>query len=171
MKITRVIWLRNIIDKLLWKHNVTTDEVEEIFGQAPRYRYIETGDVEAEIFSRHGANGKRALSDRVLCSQAHGPSADYQCPRHDKAGKKSVCEKVRESAIQYQNISRVWMMPPRSGTAMIWLIIGTRPAKQALRLTYSGEFFLPRWNQNWRRNWLSAPIKKAYQLKRWSTSG
>ena len=48
MKITGVIWLRNIADKLLWKHNVTTDEVEEIFGQSPHYRYIETGDVEGE---------------------------------------------------------------------------------------------------------------------------
>ena len=48
MKITGVIWLRNVIDKLLWKHNVTTDEVEKVFAQSPRYRYIETGDVEGE---------------------------------------------------------------------------------------------------------------------------
>ena len=48
MKITGVIWPRNIIDKLLWKHNVTTEEVEEIFCGSPRYRYIETGDVEGE---------------------------------------------------------------------------------------------------------------------------
>ena len=48
MKITGVIWLRNVIDKLLWKHNVTTDEVEKVFDQSPRYRYIETGDIEGE---------------------------------------------------------------------------------------------------------------------------
>ena len=28
MKLKGIVWLRNVIDKLLWKHNVTTDEVE-----------------------------------------------------------------------------------------------------------------------------------------------
>lgn len=48
MKITGIIWLRDIVDKLSWKHNVTTDEVEEIFNYSPLYRFIETGDVEGE---------------------------------------------------------------------------------------------------------------------------
>ena len=48
MKINGVIWLRNVIDKLLWKHNVTTDEVEEVFNHSPRYRFLQKGDVEAE---------------------------------------------------------------------------------------------------------------------------
>lgn len=48
MKIDGVIWLRNVIDKLLWKHHVTTDEVEEVFSRSPRYRFLEEGDVEGE---------------------------------------------------------------------------------------------------------------------------
>jgi uncharacterized protein len=48
MKVTGVIWLRNVVDKLAWKHAVTTDEVEEIFGHTPRYRFIERGDVAGE---------------------------------------------------------------------------------------------------------------------------
>jgi uncharacterized DUF497 family protein len=48
MKINGVIWFRNVIDKLLWKHHVTTDEVEEVFGHLPRYRFLEEGDVEGE---------------------------------------------------------------------------------------------------------------------------
>ncbi|MBI4673091.1 MAG: BrnT family toxin [Chloroflexi bacterium] len=48
MKVTGIIWLRNVVDKLQWKHNVTTDEVEEVFNRSPRYRFIETGDVEGE---------------------------------------------------------------------------------------------------------------------------
>ncbi|HLG16724.1 MAG TPA: BrnT family toxin [Blastocatellia bacterium] len=48
MRITGVIWLRNVIDKLLAKHNVTTDEVEEVFSSMPRCRFIERGDVEGE---------------------------------------------------------------------------------------------------------------------------
>jgi hypothetical protein len=40
MKVNGVIWLRNTVDKLAWKHAVTTDEVEEIFNHAPRFRFI-----------------------------------------------------------------------------------------------------------------------------------
>lgn len=48
MKVTGIIWLRDVVDKLVWKHNVTTDEAEEIFDSTPRYRFIESGDVEGE---------------------------------------------------------------------------------------------------------------------------
>ncbi len=48
MKINGVVWLRNVIDKLLWKHHVTTDEVEEVFSRRPRYRFLEEGDVDGE---------------------------------------------------------------------------------------------------------------------------
>ena len=48
MKVTGIIWLRDVVDKLSWKHNVTTDEVEEIFTGSPRYRLVESGDVEGE---------------------------------------------------------------------------------------------------------------------------
>jgi uncharacterized protein len=48
MRITGIVWLRNVVDKLLWKHNVTTEEVEEIFERSPRYRMIERGDIEGE---------------------------------------------------------------------------------------------------------------------------
>jgi len=47
-KITGIIWLRDVIDKLLRKHNVTTDEVEQVFSRAPHYRFVETGDVAGE---------------------------------------------------------------------------------------------------------------------------
>lgn len=40
--------MRDVIDKLLWKHNVETDEVEEVFRRSPRYRFIERGDIEGE---------------------------------------------------------------------------------------------------------------------------
>lgn len=48
MKITGAIWLRSVVDKLAWKHNLTTDEVEEVFNGSPRYRFIEMGDVNGE---------------------------------------------------------------------------------------------------------------------------
>ena len=48
MKITGIIWLREVVDKLAWKHQVTTEEVEEALAMARRFRFIETGDVEGE---------------------------------------------------------------------------------------------------------------------------
>jgi hypothetical protein len=48
MKISGIIWLRDIVDKLSWKHNVATEEVEEVFAASPRYRYIKKGNVDGE---------------------------------------------------------------------------------------------------------------------------
>ena len=48
MRIAGIIWLREVVDKLAWKHHVTTDEVEEALAATPRFRFIETGDLEGE---------------------------------------------------------------------------------------------------------------------------
>lgn len=48
MKVAGIIWLRDVVDKLAWKHAVTTDEVEEVFNHTPHYRFVERGDVEGE---------------------------------------------------------------------------------------------------------------------------
>jgi uncharacterized DUF497 family protein len=42
------IWLPDIIDKLELKHRVLPEEVEEIFFNHPRYRFIEKGHVKGE---------------------------------------------------------------------------------------------------------------------------
>lgn len=43
MKISGLIWLAEIVDKLDWKHNVTQQEVREAFRRKPRYRFVEKG--------------------------------------------------------------------------------------------------------------------------------
>ena len=48
MRLTGIIWLREVVDKLAWKHQVTTGEVEEVLSVARRFRFIETGDVGGE---------------------------------------------------------------------------------------------------------------------------
>ena len=48
MNVSGIIWLRDIVDKLLWKHRVTPDEVVEVLYRTSRYRFIETGDVAGE---------------------------------------------------------------------------------------------------------------------------
>ena len=41
MNITGIIWLRDVVYKLWWKHKITTDEVEEVFANEPRYKFQE----------------------------------------------------------------------------------------------------------------------------------
>jgi uncharacterized protein len=41
--------LVGVVDKLAWKHAVTTDEMDQVFGHSGRrFRFIETGDIEGE---------------------------------------------------------------------------------------------------------------------------
>jgi hypothetical protein len=49
LKITGFIWLRDIVQKLLRKHSVTQEEVVEVFGNRPRFRFIEKGDRPAKM--------------------------------------------------------------------------------------------------------------------------
>ena len=44
MKIEGVIWLRDIVDKLAWKHQVDPDEVEEVLNNRPKIRFVEKGE-------------------------------------------------------------------------------------------------------------------------------
>ncbi len=43
MYIDDFIWLSDIINKLAVEHDVTQDEVEEVFFNRPRYRFVESG--------------------------------------------------------------------------------------------------------------------------------
>ena len=69
MKITGIIWLRSVVEKLLWKHGVTTDDVEEIFSRSPRYRFIETGDVKGEHL--YAALGQTAVGRYLIVFFIH----------------------------------------------------------------------------------------------------
>lgn len=48
MKIEGVIWLREIADKLAFKHNVETYEVEEVLNNKPKFRFVEKGERKGE---------------------------------------------------------------------------------------------------------------------------
>jgi len=57
VKITDVIWLRSVIDKLQWKHNVEIYEVEEVLNNRPHFRFIEKGQIEDEdLYTALGQN-------------------------------------------------------------------------------------------------------------------
>lgn len=48
MYIDDFVWLPSVVDKLEDKHGITQDEVEEVFFDDPRFRFVEKGRVEGE---------------------------------------------------------------------------------------------------------------------------
>jgi uncharacterized DUF497 family protein len=43
LKITRIIWLEDIVEKLQWKHNVGEQEVIEVLQNQPKFQRKEAG--------------------------------------------------------------------------------------------------------------------------------
>lgn len=43
-----MIWFRDIVDKLAFKHHVQTDEVEEVLNGKPKFRFVEKGERRGE---------------------------------------------------------------------------------------------------------------------------
>ena len=55
MYIDDFIWLPDVIEKLAVKHSVTQDEVEEVFSNRARYRFVESGHRPGEdVYSAMG---------------------------------------------------------------------------------------------------------------------
>ena len=48
MRVTEILWLQKIVDKIEVKHHLLKEEVEEIFANKPQYRFVEEGDVDGE---------------------------------------------------------------------------------------------------------------------------
>ncbi|MGQ0604419.1 MAG: BrnT family toxin [Anaerolineales bacterium] len=43
MNIEDFIWLEEIEDKIIWKHNLQLYEVEEVFFNGPQFQFVERG--------------------------------------------------------------------------------------------------------------------------------
>ena len=55
MFIDRFVWLPAIVAKLEVKHHVSQDEAEEVFFNAPRFRFVESGHRQGEdVYSACG---------------------------------------------------------------------------------------------------------------------
>jgi uncharacterized DUF497 family protein len=48
MRLDGIIWLRDIVDKLAFKHGVETYEVEEVLSNKPKIRFVEKGERKGE---------------------------------------------------------------------------------------------------------------------------
>ena len=55
MQIDEIVWLSQFVEKLASKHHVATMEVEEIFVNRPRFRFVAKGDRSGEdVYSAMG---------------------------------------------------------------------------------------------------------------------
>lgn len=43
MKIEQIIWIDDVVDKIIKKHNIQQSEVREVFSNKPYFRFIEKG--------------------------------------------------------------------------------------------------------------------------------
>lgn len=48
MRIDDIVWLPHFVDKLVWKHHVLPEEVEEVLFDNPMYRGVQKGHVPGE---------------------------------------------------------------------------------------------------------------------------
>ena len=64
MKITECLWIDKFVDKIIRKHNVYPEEVEEMFSKNPSIQRLEGGNVKGEdLFVSFGrTNTGRYLS-------------------------------------------------------------------------------------------------------------
>jgi hypothetical protein len=66
MKIERVVWLKEIVDKLARKHHVLPEEVEQALSSKPRFYLVQRGERAGEdVYMALGRPMQDAIS---LCS-------------------------------------------------------------------------------------------------------
>jgi hypothetical protein len=84
MRITGFIWIEEVLDKLLRKHDVQGQEVVEVFDGNPKFRFVEKGNREGETrLLGHGPNGRGKTYRRILRLQKGPPGFASVSPRHD----------------------------------------------------------------------------------------
>jgi hypothetical protein len=66
VKITGYIWHEDIVDKLIWKHQVGVEEVNEVFKTARASRDLKEGIDPAKIYTGLWDKQMRALPDSDL---------------------------------------------------------------------------------------------------------
>jgi uncharacterized DUF497 family protein len=55
MRISGIIWLWKIVEKIETKHRVTQNEIEQVFVSGPQYRFLEKGKIDGEnVYSAYG---------------------------------------------------------------------------------------------------------------------
>ena len=72
MIIEDFIWLPSVIEKIEVKHRVSQDEVEEVFFNSPRYRFVESGHQKGEDV--YSVGGQTDAGRYLIVFFIHKPS-------------------------------------------------------------------------------------------------
>lgn len=72
MYIDDFIWIPDIIEKLEVKHHVTQHEVEEVFFNHPKYRFVESGYRQGEDV--YSASGQTDANRYLIVFFIHKPN-------------------------------------------------------------------------------------------------
>lgn len=86
MRISKLIWLNAVADKLVQKHNVETYEVEEVFSNKPRFRYVQKGNRRGEDVYGDWSNRRRPIFDHPFYLQKRWKWADLERKGHGSVG-------------------------------------------------------------------------------------
>jgi len=74
LRIKEIILLPNILDKLLWKHQVTEREIRQVLRNNPKFYYIEKGDIKGEDL--YSALGRTQAGSDIIIFFIHKKSKD-----------------------------------------------------------------------------------------------
>ena len=93
MRISGIIWLEDVVEKLEQKHSVKQEEVKQIFANSPYFRFVEKGHRRGEnVYSAMGQTeaGRYLIvffvlkkDNRALILSARGMT-DAERRRYDK---------------------------------------------------------------------------------------
>ena len=93
MRIEEIVWLDVIVDKLAVKHGVEIEEVEELLGNDPRFRFVQSGKRAGEdVYVDSGQTDAGRYLTVLFIHKATGDAlilsaremADWERKRHER---------------------------------------------------------------------------------------
>ena len=93
MRITGIVWLRSVVDKLLWKHNVTTDEAEQVFSGSPRFASLRPATLTVKTRMRRSARPKPATTVVFFVHKTTGDAMVISAREMTKKERKAYAKK------------------------------------------------------------------------------
>lgn len=112
MRIRDIIITPYVIDKLIWKHHVSEEEVRQVLRNRPKIRFWEKGHLEGENLylalgqTDAGADRCGETSCRLLYLQTKSKCFDSYSKEYGCKGEDTVCQKVKKLNL-YQKILKV----------------------------------------------------------------
>lgn len=91
MKIESVVWLRDIVDKLAFKHRVETDEVEQVLNGRPKFRFVEKGERKDEdVYIALGQTNTGRYLSLAFYLQENERGVNIERKRYGEKGEKTI---------------------------------------------------------------------------------